>query len=65
MGAADRLAGAVGSVAAPLPRLRDLHAECESRAREALGGDEFEAAHREGGAMSLDEAAAYALNEHV
>jgi non-specific serine/threonine protein kinase len=65
MGASDALARAVGSVAAPLPRLRELLAECESSAREALGGDEFEAAHREGGAMSLDEAAAYALNDHV
>jgi predicted ATPase len=65
MGAADALARAVGSVAAPLPRLRDLHAECESSAREALGCDEFEVARQEGGAMSLDEAAAYALNEHV
>jgi non-specific serine/threonine protein kinase len=65
MGASDALARAVGSVAMPLPRLRDLHGECESSAREALGDHEFEAAHREGGAMSLDEAAAFALNEHV
>jgi len=65
MGAADALARAVGSVAVPLPRLHDLHAESERRAREALGCDEFEAAGQEGGAMSLDEAAAYALNEYT
>ncbi|MCX2932023.1 protein kinase [Mycobacterium sp. CVI_P3] len=65
MGAADALARAVGSVAVPLPRLQDLHADCERRAREALGCDEFTGAHNEGGAMSLDEAVTYALDGHI
>ena len=64
MGAADALAHAVGSVAVPaLPRLHDFHAECERRAREALGDEEFETARRQGSAMSFDEAAAYAQSE--
>ncbi len=63
MGAADTLAGAVGSMAVPLPRLHDLHAECERQARDALGYDEFDAAREEGSAMSFDEAAAYALDD--
>jgi non-specific serine/threonine protein kinase len=65
MGAADALAGAIGSVAVPLPRLHDVHAGCERRAREALGSDEFDAARQEGGAMSLDEAAVYALKDRT
>jgi len=65
MGAADAIARAVGSVTVPLPRLYDLHAECERRAREVLGSDEFEAAFHEGGTMSVDETVAYAFHEEV
>ena len=64
MGAADALAGAVGSVAIPtLPRLHAFHAECERRAQEALGHEGFTAARQQGSAMSFDEAAAYALSD--
>ena len=63
MGAADTLAQAIGSVAIPLPRLHDFHAECECRAREALGDEEFTAAREQGSTMTFDEAAAYALSE--
>ena len=63
MGAADALAGAVGSRALLLPRLNVFHAECEGRAREALGEEEFEAAHRQGATMSSDDAVAYALGD--
>jgi len=64
MGAADALARAIGSVTVPaLPRLHVFHAECESRSREALGGAEFGAARQQGGAMSFDEAVAYALSD--
>lgn len=61
MGAADTAAQTVGSVTVPLPRLHDLHAECERLARETLGDEQFDAARRDGSAMSFDEAAAYAL----
>ncbi|WP_099023907.1 protein kinase domain-containing protein [Mycolicibacterium palauense] len=63
MGAADHLSHAVGSVTVPLPRLHDMHAHCERRTRTALGADVFDAARREGAAMSLAEAAAFALAE--
>ncbi len=64
MGAADALAGAVGSVVIPtLPGLHVFHVKCESRSREALGDAEFDAAYQQGSAMSFDEAAAYALSE--
>ena len=63
MAAADALAHAVGSRVLPLPRLQVLRAECERRSREALGDDEFDAARREGAAMTLDEAVAYSLGD--
>ncbi|MGB8390384.1 tetratricopeptide repeat protein [Mycobacterium sp.] len=46
-GAADALARAVGSVAMPLPQLRDFHDECERRTRKALGYEEFNAARQQ------------------
>ena len=61
MGAADALAHAVGSVAIPLPRLHVFHDECERRAREELGKEQFDAAFRQGSTMSIAEAADYSL----
>ncbi len=63
MAAADALAHAVGSRVLPLPRLRVFRAECERRSQEALGDHEFDAARREGSAMTLDEAVAYSLGD--
>ena len=63
MGAADALARAVGSRALLLPRLHVSHAECERRAQEALGDEEFDAARQHGSTMSFDKAVAYAVGE--
>jgi hypothetical protein len=40
-----------------------FHDECERRAREALGDNEFEAAWQEGCSLQFDEAVAFALGE--
>jgi predicted ATPase len=63
LAAAARLGGALGASPVVLPDLAVFHEECERRARETLGDNDFEAAHREGAAMSFDEAVAYALGE--
>jgi non-specific serine/threonine protein kinase len=61
--AAAESSRAVGS---PLAGFRDYSVhqrECEQRAREALGERQFDAARREGAALSAEEAVAYALGE--
>ena len=61
MGAAETLGHAVGSATVAFPNLFVHHEECERQAREALGAQEFEAAHQEGSSLSFDEAVAYAV----
>jgi tetratricopeptide (TPR) repeat protein len=61
MGAAETLGHAVGSATVAFPNLFVYHEECERQAREALGAQEFEAAHEEGSSLSFDEAVAYAV----
>jgi non-specific serine/threonine protein kinase len=63
MAAADTLGGAQGASPLILPDLAVFHDECERRAREALGNNEFEAAWREGCSLHFDEAVAFALGE--
>jgi len=61
MAAAEALGRAVGASPAVLPDLVVFHEECECRARESLDSETFDAARRQGSAMSFDEAVAYSL----
>lgn len=61
MGAAAKLGNWIGVSPAVLPDLAVFHDECEQRARETLGDEEFGAATREGAAMGFDQAVACAL----
>jgi non-specific serine/threonine protein kinase len=63
MAAADTLGAAQGASPLILSDLAVFHDECERRAREALGNNEFEAAWREGCSLHFDEAVAFALGE--
>jgi predicted ATPase len=56
LGAAAGLANAVGSTSVPFAHLVVHHDECESRARLALGTDEFDVAHQEGSSLKFDDA---------
>jgi hypothetical protein len=56
LGAAARLANAVGSTSVPFAHLSVHHDECESRARRALGEDEFDVAHQEGSSLNFNDA---------
>jgi non-specific serine/threonine protein kinase len=56
LGAAAGLARAVGSTSVPFAHLSVHHDECESRARLALGADEFDVAHREGSSLNFTDA---------
>ena len=61
MAAAERLGGAQGASPMLFPDLAVFHDDCERRAREALGNNEFDAARRQGYSMSFDESVAFAL----
>ena len=61
--AAAGLGRSVGASTVVLPHLLVFHDACERSAREALGAKEFEAAQREGSALSFDEAVAYAATD--
>ncbi|MGW5149604.1 protein kinase domain-containing protein [Rhodococcus koreensis] len=63
LGAAHALDQVTGTSTALIPNLLVHHDECERDARRALGGRVYEAAHRAGGALDLDAAIAYALEE--
>jgi non-specific serine/threonine protein kinase len=56
LGAAAKLAHAVGSISVPFAHLFVHHDECEERARMALGADEFDVAHQEGYSLNFDDA---------
>jgi len=56
LGAAAGLANAVGSTSVPFAHLSVHHDECESRARLALGTDEFDVAHQEGSSLNFNDA---------
>jgi predicted ATPase len=56
LGAAAGLANAVGSTSVPFAHLSAHHDECESRARSALGADEFDVAHQEGSSLNFNDA---------
>lgn len=63
MGAAETLGQSVGSSTAIFPALVIYHEECVRRTRQALGQRAFEKAYRDGGLLSFDAAAIYALGE--
>ncbi|HZN78415.1 MAG TPA: protein kinase [Mycobacterium sp.] len=63
MGAADEIGRAVGASTAVFPNLVSFHEECERSAREALYEQAFETAYSEGGALSIDDAVAFALGD--
>jgi non-specific serine/threonine protein kinase len=63
MAAAEALARTVGASAVVLPHLQVFHEECESRAREPLDAEAFEAARQEGRSLGIDDAVAYAIGE--
>ena len=48
----------------PIPEMAAWHDECESHARQELDADEFQTAWAQGDALSLNEAAAFALDGH-
>jgi predicted ATPase len=56
MGAAGGLSHAVGSRSVPFAHLVVHHDECESRARRALGTDDFDVAYQEGYSMKFNDA---------
>jgi non-specific serine/threonine protein kinase len=56
LGAATGIANAVGSTSVPFAHLSVHHDECESRARRALGNNEFDAARQEGSSLKLSDA---------
>ena len=56
LGAAAGLANAVGSTNVPFAHLSVHHDECESRARLAVGTDEFDVAHQEGSSLNFTDA---------
>ncbi len=61
LAAAEALALSVGCSPIVFPNLTVHHEECERTAREALDPQEFDAACRDGAALSFDDAVAYAL----
>ncbi|EWM13657.1 protein kinase/ transcriptional regulator, LuxR family [Kutzneria sp. 744] len=61
LGAADALWQSMGTSVAPLKPIFDYHQDCERRTRSGLGEKTYEAAFREGGRLTVDEMAAYAL----
>ncbi|MFD4294291.1 ATP-binding protein [Rhodococcus sp. NPDC058505] len=63
MGAAQARSRAVGSPIVLLPNVLVYHEEAEKRTRDALAEGVFDAAWRQGGAMSCDDVLAYALGE--
>ncbi|MGI5217979.1 protein kinase domain-containing protein [Nocardia sp. CA-290969] len=65
MGAAQGLAPAGSQVMTVMHNMWQYHDECEHTARTALGTRGFEAAHRRGAAMRMDDALAYALGEQM
>jgi non-specific serine/threonine protein kinase len=63
MAAAEMLGSAVGASTVVLPHLLGFHLECERRAREGLGAEEFEAARQKGCSFGFDDAVTYALGK--
>jgi non-specific serine/threonine protein kinase len=63
MGAAQGLWPTGTSVTTVFHNLARFHEECERTARESLGDRRFDAARRQGEAMDMDTAVAYALGE--
>lgn len=61
--AAERLGRLMGVSPAVLPDLVAFQQECEQHTRDALGAEAYEAARREGGSLTLDQAVAYALDD--
>ena len=60
--AAESLGLAVGTGSTVVfPALLGHHEDCERRAREALGEEEFETARQKGRSLDFDEAVAYGL----
>jgi predicted ATPase len=62
LGAAAGLANAVGSTSVPFAHLVIHHDECESRARLALGTDEFDVARQEGSSLNFNDATQLGLD---
>ncbi|WKN60356.1 protein kinase (plasmid) [Rhodococcus opacus] len=63
MGAAEELGHTVGSSTVMFPHLLVHHEENKRRIRRALGERAFQAAHREGRALGIQDAIVYALSE--
>ncbi|MBV9088910.1 MAG: protein kinase [Mycobacteriaceae bacterium] len=63
LSAAAELGRSVGHGLIEFTDLGDYHQDCERRAREALGAEEFDAARREGRTMHFHDAVTYALRE--
>lgn len=61
--AAEQIGRSVGTAPTQFPELLAYQEECERRTREAISEQAYAAAHREGAALDLDAAIAYALGE--
>jgi non-specific serine/threonine protein kinase len=63
MASAEALGNTVGVSPAVLPDLAIFHQQCDRRARESLGAEEFATARQQGHAMGFDDAVTYALTQ--
>ncbi|MCV7077361.1 tetratricopeptide repeat protein, partial [Mycobacterium szulgai] len=63
MAAAAAVCRACGASTSIFTQVGDWHDECERRARQQLSPEEFDAAWRQGDAMTFDQAASFALAE--
>ena len=63
MAAAEAVATRVGTPSAVFPDFIEYHDQCQHRAHQALGAQEFHAAWHQGAAMNFNQAAIYALTQ--
>ncbi len=62
MAAADALSRAIGAPLLRVPHLQACHEQCDTRTRQELGTEGFDAAWADGAALDFDEAVALALD---
>ncbi|MFF1946309.1 protein kinase [Rhodococcus qingshengii] len=65
MGAADAVATAVGGSPTFFPQLSGHHDRCVAESRQSIGEKGYASAHKKGGDMDCEEAAAYAMGFQV
>ena len=65
LGSVRALWEAVGNRGIVIPTFRENHADTEDRVKGALGDRSFEAAERQGAALTLDETVAFAIDDEL